>query len=104
MTYALCSNAITLTSNQKFSERLADCKQKTKRGAQRPPERNAMYKLRYQLKCLRNEIDNISEKSIEYNNSPMTVHGQFQSIVKKIDEIRDGKTTYGKPNYWENPN
>ena len=42
MTYALCSNAITLTSNQKFSERLAGCKQKTKRGAKRPPERIVM--------------------------------------------------------------
>jgi len=65
------------------------------------------YKLRHQLKCLRNEIDHISEKSIEYNSAPITVHGQFQSIVKKIDEIREGKTVYeswnGVPNYWAKP-
>ena len=42
MTYALCSNAITLTSSPQYLKRLADCKQKTKRGAQRPPERNIM--------------------------------------------------------------
>jgi len=58
---------------------------------------------KYQMNCLRNEIDNISEDSIKHNNSPMTVHGQFQTIVNKIDEILDGKVVYGKPNYWENP-
>jgi len=58
---------------------------------------------KYQMNCLRNEIDNISEDSIKHNNSPMTVHGQFQTIVNKIDEILDGKVVYGKPNYWETP-
>ena len=37
----------------------------------------------YQFHCLRNEIDNITEDCVKHNNSPMTVHGQFQSIVKK---------------------
>jgi|TARA_R110002096_G_scaffold188497_1_gene368437 hypothetical protein len=54
----------------------------------------------YQFHCLRNEIDNITEDCVKHNNSPMTVHGQFQSIVKKIDDILDGFTVYGKPNYW----
>ena len=54
----------------------------------------------YQFHCLRNEIDNITEDCVKHNNSPMTVHGQFQSIVKKIDEILDGETVYGKANYW----
>ena len=42
MTYALCSNAIILTSNRRYLKKLADCKQKTKRGANRPPERIIM--------------------------------------------------------------
>ena len=46
--------------------------------------------MEYQMNCLRNEIDHISKKSIEHNNSPMTVHGQFQNIVGKIDEILNG--------------
>ena len=104
MTYALCSNAITLTSNQKFSERLAGCKQKTKRGAQRPPERLIMDKFKRQMNCLKNEIDHITEESIKHNNSPMTIHGQFQNIVKKIDQIVNEKTVYAAPNYWDNPN
>ena len=45
---------------------------------------------KYQMNCLRNEIDNISEQSVKDNNSPMTVHGQFQTIVNKIDEILEG--------------
>ena len=58
---------------------------------------------KYQMNCLRNEIDNISEQSVKDNNSPMIVHGQFQTIVNKIDEILDGKVVYCKPNYWETP-
>ena len=57
--------------------------------------------IEYQLDCLRNEIDDITEDSVRHNNSPMTVHGQFQSIVKKIDIILDGKEEYPKPNFWK---
>ena len=56
------------------------------------------------MNCLKNEIDHITEESIKYNNSPMTIHGQFQNIVKKIDQIVNEKTVYAVPNYWENPN
>ena len=57
--------------------------------------------MKYQLDCLRNEIDHITEDSVKHNNSPMTVHGQFQSIVKKIDIILDGKEEYTTPNGWK---
>ena len=56
------------------------------------------------MNCLRNEIDHISKKSIEHNNSPMTVHGQFQNIVGKIDEILNGNIVYESPNYWHDSN
>jgi len=57
--------------------------------------------MKYQLDCLRNEIDHITEDSVKHNNSPMTVHGQFQSIVKKIDRILDGEEEYTTPNGWK---
>ena len=63
-------------------------------------EQIVLFRKIYQFDCLRNEIDDITEDSVRHNNSPMTVHGQFQSIVKKIDEILDGETVYGKANYW----
>ena len=63
-------------------------------------EQIVLFRKIYQFDCLRNEIDDITEDSVRHNNSPMTVHGQFQSIVKKIDEILDGVTVYGKANYW----
>ena len=69
-----------------------------------PPERLIMDEFKRQMNCLKNEIDHITEESIKYNNSPMTIHGQFQNIVKKIDQIVKGKTVYAAPNYWENPN
>ena len=63
-------------------------------------EQIVLFRKIYQFDCLRNEIDNITEDCVKHNNSPMTVHGQFQSIVKKIDDILDGFTVYGKANYW----
>ena len=63
-------------------------------------EQIVLFQKIYQFHCLRNEIDNITEDCVKHNNSPMTVHGQFQSIVKKIDDILDGFTVYGKANYW----
>jgi hypothetical protein len=63
-------------------------------------EQIVLFRKIYQFDCLRNEIDDITEDSVRHNNSPMTVHGQFQSIVKKIDEILDGVTVYGKDCYW----
>ena len=56
---------------------------------------------KYQLKCLRNEIDHITKETIKNNNHPITIHGQFQIIVNNIDQILDGKIVYEKPNYWE---
>jgi len=57
----------------------------------------------YQLKCLRNEIDHITQDSIKHNNQPHTIHGQFQTIVNNIDQIRSGKIVYDKPSYWAQP-
>jgi len=59
--------------------------------------------MEYQMKCLRNEIDHIDQDSIKHNNAPHTLHGQFQNIVGKIDQILAGKIVYGKPNYWAQP-
>ena len=59
--------------------------------------------MEYQLNCLRNEIDNITENSVKHNNSPRIVHGQFQIIVGNIDKILKGETVYRKPNYWTKP-
>ena len=59
--------------------------------------------MEYQLNCLRNEIDNITENSVTHNNSPRIVHGQFQIIVGNIDRILKGETVYRKPNYWAKP-
>ena len=59
--------------------------------------------MKYQMKCLRNEIDGITENNVKHNNSPRIVHGQFQNIVGKIDQILAGKIVYQKPNYWAQP-
>ena len=59
--------------------------------------------MEYQLNCLRNEIDNITEDNVKHNNHPRTVHGQFQIIVENIDQILKGETVYRKPNYWAKP-
>ena len=59
--------------------------------------------MEYLMKCLRNEIDNITQDSVKHNNQPHTVHGQFQNIVGKIDQILAGKIVYARPNYWAQP-
>jgi len=59
--------------------------------------------MEYQMQCLRNEIDNITQDNVKHNNSPRIVHGQFQNIVKKIDQILAGTIVYEKPNFWAQP-
>ena len=56
-----------------------------------------------ELTCLKNEIDHIDQDSIKHNNHPVTIHGQFQTIVKHLDDLSKGKEVYGTNSYWKKP-
>ena len=48
-----------------------------------------------QLKFLENEIDKLTQETIENNNFPWTIFSMFKNIQGKIKQIRKGETVYG---------
>ena len=89
MTCALCLSETIRTSNQKFSEKLADCKQKTKRGANHPPERKAMDSL----------MKAISKKNAEILLRALRPYSQSYYEFKNGEDYREGNLVDSECNY-----
>ena len=89
MTCALCSNAIILTSNRRYLKKLADCKQKTKRGAKRPPERKVMDSL----------MKAISKKNAEILLRALRPYSQSYYEFKNGEDYREGNLVDSECSY-----
>jgi len=107
MTYALCSNAIILTSNRRYLKKLADCKQKTKRGANLPPRREIMDKIVIDLtpswvgvvKCLMAVVETHAKESFFKDGANRLIRAEMLKCAEVADEyVKQQKLIKEMPN------
>ena len=54
--------------------------------------------MKYQIECLKNEIQRINLDNLEHGSLKSSV----KNIIERLEQIENGKKPYNKPNYFSN--